>query len=82
MFTITAKDSDIEKRYGSEAKAVEIAEKYLDIAFKAQALEYPLSGWSMEYSMPLKDSDERKEYMAYFYDKIEDEKIERMTMEE
>ena len=59
-FTITAKDEEIKERYGSEESAVCVAEKYLDIALKVGMLE-----------MPIKDSDERADYTAYFYDKYE-----------
>ena len=68
-FTITAKDNEIEDRYGSEARAIEVAEKYLDIAMKADVLEYDLKGWSMKYSVPIKGKGERIEKVAYFYDR-------------
>lgn len=67
-FTLTAKDSEIEDRYGSEECAVRVAEKYLNIARDAIWLEKQISGWSMKYSMPIKDSDERVEKIARFYD--------------
>ena len=67
-FTITATDKEIEDRYGSEARAIKIAEKYLEIAMRASVLEYDLKGWSMEYSVPIKGKDERIEKTAYFYD--------------
>ena len=70
-FTITAKDEEIRERYGSEESAVCVAEKYLDIALKAGMLEHALAGWSMNYTMPIEDSDERADYTAYFYDKYE-----------
>ena len=66
-FTLTAKDSEIECRYGSEERALAVAEKYLDIATRVTLLEASVYGWSMKYSMPIKDSDERKEHIAYFY---------------
>lgn len=72
-FMITAKDSAIEERYGSEEKAIDIAEKYLDIAMKADLLEFPIRGWSMKYSQPISDSDDRREFTARFYDLIDDE---------
>ena len=67
-FTLTAKDSEIEDRYGSEETALQVAEKYLEIALKAQMLQFPIEGWSMTYSMPIKDSEDRREYKAQFYD--------------
>lgn len=75
-FTITAADDEIRERYGSEEEAVNVAEKYLDIALKAGMLEMPIKGWSMTYTMPEKGSDKRNEYKAYFYDVEEaDERI-------
>lgn len=75
-FTITAKDEEIRERYGSEEEAVNVAEKYINIALKAGMLEMPIEGWSMTYTMPEKDSDKRNEYKAYFYDVEEaDERI-------
>ena len=70
-FTITATDKEIEDRYGSEARAIEVAEKYLDIAMRVDVLEYDLKGWSMKYSVPIKGKDERIEKEAYFYDREE-----------
>ena len=70
-FTITATDEEIIDRYGTEERALSVAEKYLDIALRAEMLEYPLKGWSMKYTMPEKGSDKRKEFVAYFYDKYE-----------
>ena len=70
-FTITATDREIEDRYGSEAKAIEVAEKYLDIAMRVEVLEYDLKGWSMKYSVPIKGKDERIEKESYFYDREE-----------
>jgi len=72
-FTLTATDSEIVERYGTESNAIDVAEKYLDIALKSEILSYPLGGWSMNYSQPLKDSEERTEKTAYFYDKEESE---------
>ena len=67
-FVLTAKDDEIEERYGTERTAIDIAERYLEIALKAPLLEQRLSGWSMKYSQPIKDSDDRREYVARFYD--------------
>ena len=72
-FTITARDEEIRERYGSEEEAVRVAEMYLEIALKAGMLEHALAGWNMNYPMPIKDSDERADYTAYFYDKYEAE---------
>lgn len=77
-FTITATDKEIEDRYGSEARAIEVAEKYLEIAMRTSVLEYDLKGWSVTYSVPIKDKDERIEKTAYFYD-IADRKTEPTT---
>ena len=74
-FTITATDKEIEDRYGSEARAIEVAEKYLEIAMRASVLEYDLKGWSVTYSVPIKDKNERIEKTAYFYD-LADRKTE------
>ena len=71
-FTLTAKDEEIKERYGLEESAVCVAEKYLDIALKASILENALAGWSMNYTMPIKDSDERADYTAYFYNKYKE----------
>ena len=71
-FTITAKDEEIRERYGSEESAVCVAEKYLDIALKTGMLEHAIAGWNMNYTMPIKDSDERADYTAYFYDKYKE----------
>ena len=73
-FTITAKDEEIRERYGSEESAVCVAEKYLDIALKTGMLEHALAGWNMNYTMPIKDSDERAGYTAYFYNKYKEAK--------
>ena len=70
-FTITATDEEIEDRYGSEARAIEVAEKYLEIAMRTSVLEYDLKGWSVTYSVPIKDKNERIEKTAYFYDKAD-----------
>lgn len=67
-FVLTAKDDEIEERYGSERIAIDIAEKYLEIATKAKLLENRVSGWSMKYSQPIKGSNDRREYTARFYD--------------
>ena len=77
-FTITATDEEIEDRYGSEARAIEIAEKYLEIAMRTSVLEYDLKGWSMKYSVPIKGKDERIEKTAYFYD-MADRKTENSS---
>ena len=77
-FTITATDKEIEDRYGSEARAIEIAEKYLEIAMRASVLEYDLKGWSMKYSVPIKGKNERIEKTAYFYD-MADRKTENSS---
>ena len=71
-FTLTAKDAEINERYGSEESAVCVAEKYLDIALKASILENALAGWSINCTMPIKDSDERTDYTAYFYNKYKE----------
>lgn len=72
-FTLTAKDDEIIERYGSEECALKCAEKYMDIARQVDWIEYPLKGWSISYTMPIKDSDERREYEACFYNKAESE---------
>ena len=67
-FVLTAKDSEIEERYGTEDRAIAVAEKYMEIAEKAQRMEVMfLSGWNMKYSQPVKDRDERITKEAYFY---------------
>ena len=69
QFCLTAKDADIEERYGTEECAIRIAEKYMEIAEKAQRMETLfLKGWDMTFSQPFKDSDERVTKKAYFYD--------------
>ena len=78
LFTITATDKEIEDRYGSEARAIEIAEKYLEIAMRASVLEYDLKGWSVTYSVPIKGKNERIEKTAYFYD-MTDRKTENSS---
>lgn len=67
-FVLTAKDDEIEERYGSERVAIEIAEKYLEIAREVQFLEHGISGWSMKYSQPVRGTDSRIEKNACFYD--------------
>lgn len=67
-FMITATDDEITERYGTEARAIEIADKYLDIACRVDFIQDSIKGWSMTYTQPIKDSDERREYKAYFYD--------------
>ena len=79
-FTITATDKEIEDRYGSEARAIEVAEKYLEIAMRSSVLEYDLKGWSMKYSVPIKGKNERIEKTAYFYD-MADRKTEPSNSE-
>lgn len=69
-FVLTAKDDEIEERYGSEERAINIAGKYIEIAMKSSILEYDISGWSIKYSQPTKDDAEKKiEKTAYFYKK-------------
>ena len=77
-FTITATDKEIEDRYGSEARAIEVAEKYLEIAMRTSVLEYDLKGWSVTYSVPIKDKNERIEKTTYFYD-MADRKTDPIT---
>ena len=72
-FTISAKDSEIEDRYGSEERAVKVAREYIEIAQMAGALELGLRGWSMKYSQPIKDSDERVEKEVFFHSKVDDD---------
>ena len=68
-FVLTAKDDEIEERYGTEERAIKIAEQYIEIAERAQGMQSMfLRGWSMKYSQPIKDSDERITKEAYFYD--------------
>ena len=68
-FVLTAKDDEIEERYGTEERAIKIAEQYIEIANQAQGMQSMfLRGWSMKYSQPIKDSDERITKEAYFYD--------------
>lgn len=76
QFTLTATDKEIKERYGSEESAVYVAEKYLDIALKVGILENPIKGWSMKYTMPIKDSNDRNEYEVCFYNKYESEDAE------
>ena len=70
-FMITATDKEIEDRYESEARAIEVAEKYLEIAMRTSVLGYDLNGWSVTYSVPIKGKNERIEKTAYFYDKAD-----------
>ena len=44
----------------STACAIDIAEKYLNIGLKADILQYPISGWSMKYSQPLKENPQKR----------------------
>ena len=73
QFVLTAKDAEIEKRYDDEANAIRIAEKYLDIALRVGILEERLAGWSMTYSQPLTNSDDRVTKKACFYDVHEEQ---------
>ena len=74
-FCLTAKDDEIEERYGTEERAIKVAEKYIEIAEKAQRMEVIfLKGWKTTFSQPIKDSDERVTKTAYFYDVKEKEK--------
>ena len=73
-FTLSAKDDEIEERYGTEEAAVRVAEKYLDIAMRASMLEYDIKGWSITYTQPIKDSDERMTRTECFFDRKEGEK--------
>lgn len=69
-FVMTANDDEIVERYGSEEKAVNIAEKYLEIGVKVRMLQFPIEGWSMKYSQPIKGKDgERVTKEAVFYTK-------------
>ena len=68
-FVLTAKDDEIEERYGTEERAIKITERYIEIAERAQRMQMVfLQGWSMKYSQPIKDSDERITKDAYFFD--------------
>lgn len=67
-FTLTATDEQIVERYGTEERALKVAREYLEIACRADMIEYPIKGWSMKYSRPVMNSDERKDYTARFYD--------------
>ena len=73
LFMISAKDSEIEDRYGSEERAVKVAREYLEIAQMADTLEWTIRGWSMKYSQPIKDSDERVEKEVFFHSKEDDD---------
>ena len=81
-FVLTAKDDEIEERYGSERIAIEVAEKYIEIARNALFLEHYVSGWSMTYSQPIKDSNDRREYTARFYDLTKRQEGEVRSMEQ
>jgi hypothetical protein len=71
-FVMCATDDEIVERYGTEGRAVDIAEKCLNIAMKAAILEQPLSGWKMKYSQPTKGNpDKRVMHEACFYNKTE-----------
>ena len=59
-FVMCATDSEISERYGTEETAIDIAEKYLNIGMKAEILQYPISGWSMKYSQPLKENPQNR----------------------
>lgn len=73
-FVMTANDDEIVERYGSEENAVNIAEKYLEIGVKVRMLQFPIEGWSMKYSQPIKGKDgERVTKEAVFYTKAGDE---------
>lgn len=73
-FVMTANDDEIVERYGSEENAVNIAEKYLEIGVKVRMLQFPIEGWSMKYSQPIKGKDgERITKEAVFYTKTGDE---------
>lgn len=75
-FMIIATDAEIKERYETEARAIELAEKFLDIAIRANFAQDSIKGWSITYSQPIENSDERREYTAYFYDRkgdVEDE---------
>ena len=73
-FVMTANDDEIVERYGSEEKAVNIAEKYLEIGLKVRMLQFPIEGWSMKYSQPIKGKDgKRVTKEAVFYAKTGDE---------
>ena len=73
QFVLTAKDDEIEERYGSERAAIDIAEKYIEIAARASLLEHRVSGWDMKYTQPIKGKEDRIEKKAYFYDVKETE---------
>lgn len=67
-FTLTAKDEAIEKRYGTEERALKVAREYLEIAKQVSLIEIPLKGWSIDYSQPIANSDGRREHKACFFD--------------
>lgn len=81
-FMLTATDEEIEDRYESEEKAINVAEKYLDIAFRVGLMEIDLCGWEMSYTMPVKNSDERRKYTAKFYNDKGENKAEHDGCEE
>ena len=66
-FMITATDEEIEDRYINEERAVKIAEKYIDIASSVEFIEHKLNGFEMNYSMPVKDSEDRVTHHVKFY---------------
>ena len=72
-FMITATDEEIEDRYITEERAVKIAEKYIDIANSVSFIEHSLNDWEINYSMPVKDSEDRVTYNAKFYNVTESE---------
>jgi hypothetical protein len=77
QFVLTAKDDEIEERYGSEERAINTAEKYIDIASRSSMLEYHLAGWSIKYSQPIKgETDKTIEKTGYFYTKTGEKKDE------
>ena len=51
-----------------------IAEKYLEIAQEVDFIESSIKGWSMEYSQPIKGSEERRTHNALFYNKIDEDR--------
>lgn len=69
QFILQATDKEIEERYGCERTAVDTAEKIMNIALTSSIIENKLGGWSLKYNQPLKDSEERIDHTAYFYDR-------------
>lgn len=69
-FMITATDDEIEERYITEKNAVDIAEKYLNVAQQAHYLQLDISGWSFKYSQPTIDGS-RIDKEAFFSDRHE-----------